>query len=143
MLMSSMALPLGPVGRPLCGLWGQWSEGLITGARCLQEHSSSVPLAPFNRVRRMVIDYFRMKFGRGRVHRHTLGGQRAMALGRVLRAPEDRVPRPGERRFLEPVRAGCCHGYRKRWRPLIDTFRKDRKMAIVMGRAGSGSGTST
>jgi DNA excision repair protein ERCC-2 len=70
-----------------------------------------LPLAPFNRVRRMVIDYFRMKFGaEGEFISYTLPAiNRALqALGRVLRTPEDRgVLVLGERRFLESrVHAG-------------------------------------
>ncbi len=91
---------------------GKWSEGLdyrgemLAGAMVI-----GLPLAPYNRVRRMVIDYFRQKFGdEGEFISYTLPAiNRALqALGRVLRTPEDRgILVIGERRFLEPrVRAG-------------------------------------
>ena len=91
---------------------GKWSEGLdyrgemLSGAMVI-----GLPLAPYNRVRRMVIDYFRQKFGdEGEFISYTLPAiNRALqALGRVLRTPEDRgILVIGERRFLEPrVRAG-------------------------------------
>jgi len=91
---------------------GKWSEGLdyrgemLAGAMVI-----GLPLAPYNRVRRMVIDYFRQKFGdEGEFISYTLPAiNRALqALGRVLRTPEDRgILVIGERRFLETrVRAG-------------------------------------
>lgn len=91
---------------------GKWSEGLdyrgemLSGAMVI-----GLPLAPYNRVRRMVIDYFRQKFGdEGEFISYTLPAiNRALqALGRVLRTPEDKgILVIGERRFLEPrVRAG-------------------------------------
>ncbi|WP_286681212.1 ATP-dependent DNA helicase [Methanoculleus sp. DTU007] len=94
----------------VCG--GKWSEGLdyrgemLSGALVI-----GLPLAPFNRVRRMVIDYFKMKFGEeGEFISYTLPAiNRALqALGRVLRTPEDRgILVLGEKRFLEPrVHAG-------------------------------------
>jgi DNA excision repair protein ERCC-2 len=65
-----------------------------------------LPLAPFNRVRQMIIEYFRHKFGdEGEFISYTLPAlNRALqALGRVLRTPEDRgVLVFGDRRFLEP-----------------------------------------
>lgn len=89
----------------VCG--GKWSEGLdyrgemLSGAMVI-----GLPLAPYNRVRRMVIDYFRRKFGtEGEFLCYTLPAiNRALqALGRVLRSPSDRgVLVLGERRFLEP-----------------------------------------
>ncbi|MDN7025733.1 ATP-dependent DNA helicase [Methanoculleus sp. FWC-SCC1] len=89
----------------VCG--GKWSEGLdyrgemLSGALVI-----GLPLAPFNRVRRMVIEYFRMKFPEeGEFISYTLPAiNRALqALGRVLRTPEDRgVLVLGEKRFLEP-----------------------------------------
>ncbi|MDI6718312.1 MAG: ATP-dependent DNA helicase [Methanomicrobiales archaeon] len=89
----------------VCG--GKWSEGLdyrgemLSGAMVV-----GLPLAPYNRVRRTVIDYFRNKFGEeGEFICYTLPAiNRALqALGRVLRTPEDRgVLVLGERRFLEP-----------------------------------------
>jgi len=88
----------------VCG--GKWSEGLdyrgemLSGAMVI-----GLPLAPYNRVRRMVIDYFRRKFGtEGEFLSYTLPAiNRALqALGRVLRSPSDKgVLVLGERRFLE------------------------------------------
>jgi DNA excision repair protein ERCC-2 len=88
----------------VCG--GKWSEGLdyrgemLSGALVI-----GLPLAPYNRVRRMVIDYFRRKFGtEGEFLSYTLPAvNRALqALGRVLRSPSDKgVLVLGERRFLE------------------------------------------
>jgi DNA excision repair protein ERCC-2 len=64
-----------------------------------------LPLAPFNRVRKMTIEYFRHKFGEeGEFLCYTLPAinRSLQALGRVLRTPEDRgVLVLGERRFLE------------------------------------------
>jgi DNA excision repair protein ERCC-2 len=89
----------------VCG--GKWSEGLdyrgemLSGAMVV-----GLPLAPFNRVRRMVIEYFRCKFGEeGEFISYTLPAMNRaeQALGRVLRTPDDRgVLVFGERRFLEP-----------------------------------------
>jgi DNA excision repair protein ERCC-2 len=70
-----------------------------------------LPLAPFTRVRSMVIDYFRRKYGdEGEFLSYTLPAlNRALqALGRVIRSPEDR----GflvlcEQRFLEPRLKGA------------------------------------
>jgi len=88
----------------VCG--GKWSEGLdyrgemLSGAMVI-----GLPLAPFTRVRKMVIEYFRHKFSNeGEFLCYTLPAiSRSMqALGRVLRTPEDRgVLVLGERRFLE------------------------------------------
>jgi DNA excision repair protein ERCC-2 len=88
----------------VCG--GKWSEGLdyrgemLSGAMVV-----GLPLAPFTRVRKMVIEYFRHKYGEeGEFLCYTLPAiNRALqALGRVLRTPEDRgVLVLGERRFLE------------------------------------------
>ena len=88
----------------VCG--GKWSEGLdyrgemLSGAMVI-----GLPLAPFNRVRKMVIEYFRHKYGEeGEFLCYTLPAiNRALqALGRVLRTPEDRgVLVLGECRFLE------------------------------------------
>ncbi len=88
----------------VCG--GKWSEGLdyrgemLAGAMVI-----GLPLAPFNRVRKMVIEYFTRKFpDEGEFLSYTLPAiNRALqALGRVLRTPEDRgVLVFGERRFLE------------------------------------------
>jgi len=89
----------------VCG--GKWSEGLdyrgemLSGAMVV-----GLPLAPFNRVRKMVIEYFTRKFpSEGEFLSYTLPAvNRALqALGRVLRTPEDRgVLVFGERRFSEP-----------------------------------------
>jgi DNA excision repair protein ERCC-2 len=88
----------------VCG--GKWSEGLdyrgemLAGAMVI-----GLPLAPFNRVRRMMIEYFRHKFGsEGEFLCYTLPAvnRSLQALGRVLRTPEDRgVLVLGEKRFLE------------------------------------------
>jgi DNA excision repair protein ERCC-2 len=88
----------------VCG--GKWSEGLdyrgemLNGAMVI-----GLPLAPFTRVRKTVIEYFRRKFGdEGEFLCYTLPAvNRALqALGRVLRTPEDRgILVLGERRFLE------------------------------------------
>jgi DNA excision repair protein ERCC-2 len=86
---------------------GKWSEGLdyrgefLSGAMVV-----GLPLAPYNRVREMVIQYFRRKFGdEGEFLSYTLPAvNRALqALGRVIRTPEDRgVLVLAEQRFLEP-----------------------------------------
>ena len=88
----------------VCG--GKWSEGLdyrgemLSGAMVV-----GLPLAPFTRVRKMIIEYFRHKYGEeGEFLCYTLPAiNRALqALGRVLRTPEDRgVLILAERRFLE------------------------------------------
>jgi DNA excision repair protein ERCC-2 len=88
----------------VCG--GKWSEGLdyrgemLSGAMVI-----GLPLAPYTRVRRMVIDYFRNKFGEeGEFISYTLPAiNRALqALGRVIRTEEDRgVLVLGDRRFLD------------------------------------------
>jgi DNA excision repair protein ERCC-2 len=88
----------------VCG--GKWSEGLdyrgemLNGAMVI-----GLPLAPFNRVRKMMIEYFRHKFGpEGEFLCYTLPAinRSLQALGRVLRTPKDRgVLVLGEKRFLE------------------------------------------
>ena len=88
----------------VCG--GKWSEGLdyrgemLNGAMVI-----GLPLAPFNRVRKMMIEYFRHKFGgEGEFLCYTLPAinRSLQALGRVLRTPEDKgVLFFGEKRFLE------------------------------------------
>ena len=88
----------------VCG--GKWSEGLdyrgemLAGAMVI-----GLPLAPFTRVRRMVIEYFRRRYGEeGEFICYTLPAinKALQALGRVLRTPEDRgVLVFGEKRFLE------------------------------------------
>ena len=64
-----------------------------------------LPLAPFNRVRKMTIEYFRHKFGEeGEFLCYTLPAinRSLQALGRVLRTPKDRgVLVLGEKRFRE------------------------------------------
>jgi DNA excision repair protein ERCC-2 len=89
----------------VCG--GKWSEGLdyrgelLSGAMVV-----GLPLAPYTRVRRMVIQYFTARFGEeGEFLSYSLPAiNRALqALGRVLRAPDDRgVLIFAEKRFLEP-----------------------------------------
>jgi DNA excision repair protein ERCC-2 len=86
---------------------GKWSEGLdyrgelLSGAMVI-----GLPLAPFNQVRKMTIDYFRHKFGaEGEFISYTLPAlnRAQQAIGRVLRTPEDRgILVFGEKRFLEP-----------------------------------------
>ena len=94
----------------VCG--GKWSEGLdyrgemLSGALVV-----GLPLAPFTRPRKMVIDYFRHKFGdEGEFISYTLPAinRAQQALGRVLRTPDDRgILVFGEKRFTEPrVRQG-------------------------------------
>ena len=88
----------------VCG--GKWSEGLdyrgemLAGAMVI-----GLPLAPFNRVRKMTIEYYRRKFGaEGEFLCYTLPAvnRSLQALGRVLRTPEDKgVLVLGEKRFLE------------------------------------------
>lgn len=88
----------------VCG--GKWSEGLdyrgelLRGAMVI-----GLPLAPFNQVRKMIIEYFRRRFGEeGEFICYTLPAinRAQQALGRVLRTPEDRgVLILGEKRFLE------------------------------------------
>ena len=88
----------------VCG--GKWSEGLdyrgemLSGAMVV-----GLPLAPFNEVRKMIISYFRKKFGdEGEFISYTLPAinRAQQALGRVLRTPEDRgVLVLSEGRFLE------------------------------------------
>jgi len=88
----------------VCG--GKWSEGLdYRGEMLAGAMVVGLPLAPFNRVKRMTIEYFRHKFGpEGEFLCYTLPAiNRALqALGRVLRTPQDRgVLVLAERRFLE------------------------------------------
>jgi DNA excision repair protein ERCC-2 len=88
----------------VCG--GKWSEGLdyrgemLNGAMVV-----GLPLAPFNRVRKIMIDYFRHKFGAdGEFLCYTLPAinRSLQALGRVLRTPDDRgVLVLAEKRFLD------------------------------------------
>jgi DNA excision repair protein ERCC-2 len=106
-LLAFLSLPrqgMSGVMFAVCG--GKWSEGLdyrgemLNGAMVV-----GLPLAPFNRVRRMMIDYFRHKFGaEGEFLCYTLPAinRSLQALGRVLRTPEDKgVLVLAEKRFLE------------------------------------------
>jgi len=108
-----MALPSqGRAGVLLGVCGGKWSEGLdyrgdlLCGALVI-----GLPLAPFNEVRRITIGYYRGKFGKeGEFISYTVPAinKAVQALGRVLRASEDRgVLLLGDRRFLEgEVRKG-------------------------------------
>jgi DNA excision repair protein ERCC-2 len=88
----------------VCG--GKFSEGLdyrgdmLTGAMVI-----GLPLAPWNRVRQMIMDYYTRQYGEeGKFLAYTLPALNRVqqALGRVLRTPEDRgILVFGERRFLE------------------------------------------
>ena len=88
----------------VCG--GKFSEGLdyrgemLTGAMVI-----GLPLAPWNRVRQMIMDYYTQRYGdEGKFLAYTLPALNKVqqALGRVLRTPEDRgILVFGERRFLE------------------------------------------
>ncbi len=78
-----------------------------------------LPLAPFNRVRKMMIEYFRHKFGEeGEFLCYTLPAinRSLQALGRVLRTPEDRVYWCWEKKGSG--KNGCImhflYGFRKR-----------------------------
>ncbi|QYZ80040.1 ATP-dependent DNA helicase [Methanofollis formosanus] len=88
----------------VCG--GKWSEGLDYRGEMLRGAMVvGLPLAPYNNVRRMVIDYYKHKFGReGEFISYTLPAinRATQALGRVLRTPEDvGVLVLAEQRFLE------------------------------------------
>ncbi|MCK4270228.1 MAG: ATP-dependent DNA helicase, partial [Methanogenium sp.] len=88
----------------VCG--GKWSEGLdyrgdlLNGAFVI-----GFPLAPFNDVRKMVIDYFKKKFGaEGEFISYTLPAinKAVQALGRVIRTPKDHgILLLGDTRFTE------------------------------------------
>ncbi len=88
----------------VCG--GKFSEGLdyrgemLTGAMVI-----GLPLAPWNRVRQMIMDYYTQRYGEeGKFLAYTLPALNKVqqALGRVLRTPEDRgILVFGEKRFLE------------------------------------------
>ncbi len=89
----------------VCG--GKWSEGLdYRGELLTAAMVIGLPLAPYNRVRQMILAYFRMRYGEeGEFIAYTLPAvnKAQQALGRVLRTPEDRgVLVLGDRRFLEP-----------------------------------------
>ena len=88
----------------VCG--GKWSEGLdYRGEMLAGAMVVGLPLAPFTRVRKMVIEYFRRRYGdEGEFLCYTLPAinKALQALGRVLRTPEDRgILVFGEKRFLE------------------------------------------
>jgi len=112
-LKSFLALPSqGSSGMLFAVCGGKWSEGLdyrgelLSGAMVI-----GLPLAPYNRVRQMTIDYYKVKFGAdGEFISYTLPAMNRaqQAIGRVLRTPEDRgVLVFGEKRFLDPrVRNG-------------------------------------
>ena len=88
----------------VCG--GKWSEGLdyrgelLSGAMVI-----GLPLAPYNRVRQMTIESYKVKLGaEGEFISYTLPAMNRaqQAIGRVLRTPEDRgVLVFGEKRFLD------------------------------------------
>ncbi|PKL60345.1 MAG: helicase, partial [Methanomicrobiales archaeon HGW-Methanomicrobiales-4] len=88
----------------VCG--GKFSEGLdyrgemLTGAMVI-----GLPLAPWNRVRQMIMDYYTQRYGEeGKFLAYTLPALNKVqqALGRVLRTPEDKgILVFGEKRFLE------------------------------------------
>jgi DNA excision repair protein ERCC-2 len=107
-LMEFLALPSQKKAGILfavCG--GKWSEGLdYRGEMLAGAMVVGFPLAPYTRVRRMIIEYFARKFPNdGEFLSYTLPAvNRALqALGRVLRAPEDRgVLVLGDRRYAEP-----------------------------------------
>ncbi len=116
-LSSFLSLPAqGQSGIMFAVSGGKWSEGLdyrgemLNGAMVV-----GLPLAPFNRVRRMMIDYFRHKFGEeGEFLCYTLPAinRSLQALGRVLRTPEDRgVLVLAEKRFLEHRVRGALPGW--------------------------------
>ena len=106
-LRSFLSLPgTGESGLLLAVCGGKWSEGLdyrgelLRGAMVI-----GLPLAPFNQVRKMIIGYYRRRFGdEGEFLCYTLPAinRAQQALGRVLRTPQDRgVLVLGEQRFLE------------------------------------------
>ncbi|HSA37603.1 MAG TPA: ATP-dependent DNA helicase [Methanoregula sp.] len=106
-LSAFLSLPLrGDSGVMFAVCGGKWSEGLDYRGEMLKGAMVvGLPLAPFNRVRRMMIDYFRHKFGEeGEFLCYTLPAinRSLQALGRVLRTPDDRgVLVLAEKRFLE------------------------------------------
>jgi DNA excision repair protein ERCC-2 len=90
----------------VCG--GKFSEGLdyrgemLTGAMVI-----GLPLAPWNQVRQMIMQYYTRQYGEeGKFIAYTLPALNKVlqALGRVLRTPEDRgVLIMGDNRFLDPT----------------------------------------
>jgi DNA excision repair protein ERCC-2 len=111
----------------VCG--GKWSEGLdyrgelLSGAMVI-----GLPLAPYNRVRQMTMEYYRHKFGaEGEFISYTLPAlnRAQQAIGRVIRNPDERgVLVFGEKRFLEPtVRSGLPSWIREEMAECsIDSF---------------------
>jgi DNA excision repair protein ERCC-2 len=89
----------------VCG--GKFSEGLdyrgdmLSGAMVV-----GLPLAPYNNVRRMIMDYYKKRYGNaGEFLSYTLPAlnKGLQSLGRVLRTPEDSgVLVFADKRFLEP-----------------------------------------
>lgn len=89
----------------VCG--GKFSEGLdyrgemLTGAMVI-----GLPLAPWNQVRQMIMQYYTRQYGEeGKFIAYTLPALNKVlqALGRVLRTPEDHgVLIMGDSRFLDP-----------------------------------------
>ena len=89
----------------VCG--GKFSEGLdyrgdmLSGAMVV-----GLPLAPYNNVRRMIMDYYKKRYGdAGDFLSYTLPAlnKGLQSLGRVLRTPEDHgVLVFADRRFLDP-----------------------------------------
>ncbi|MDI9633098.1 MAG: ATP-dependent DNA helicase [Methanolinea sp.] len=123
-LRSFLALPsTGRSGLLLAVCGGKWSEGLDYRGELLRAAMVvGLPLAPFTRVRKMIIDYYRRKFGdEGEFLCYTLPAvnRAQQALGRVIRSPEDRgVLILGERRFLEErVNRGLSEWMREELRP--------------------------
>jgi DNA excision repair protein ERCC-2 len=111
----------------VCG--GKWSEGLdyrgefLSGAMVI-----GLPLAPYNRVRQMTMDYYRHKFGpEGEFISYTLPAlnRAQQAVGRVIRNPDEKgVLVFGEKRFFEPkVHAGLPSWVREEMTACsIETF---------------------
>jgi len=90
----------------VCG--GKFSEGLdyrgdmLSGAMVV-----GLPLAPYNNVRRMIMDYYKKRYGNaGEFLSYTLPAlnKGLQSLGRVLRTPEDHgVLVFADKRFLDPA----------------------------------------
>ncbi len=90
----------------VCG--GKFSEGLdyrgemLNGAMVI-----GLPLAPWNQVRQMIMQYYTRQYGEeGKFIAYTLPALNKVlqALGRVLRTPEDRgILIMGDNRFLDPT----------------------------------------
>ncbi|MDH7510155.1 MAG: ATP-dependent DNA helicase [Methanolinea sp.] len=113
----------------VCG--GKWSEGLDYRGELLRAAMViGLPLAPFNHVRKMIIEYYRRRFGEeGEFLCYTLPAvnRAQQALGRVLRTPEDRgVLVFGEKRFLDArVNRGLSPWIREELHPcLFSDFKK-------------------